>query len=288
MSTHNLTHDALNAEILAHPAEDTARLAFADLLDEQGENARAEFIRTQIRLATLNEWDEGYTATDVRCRRLLAEHPEWLDRVKVLNGDLLKSCGSLDRHIGCGPHSVFVRGFPGVVAAQAEWFADSYSELFSQFPIEAVGFAMDCPSRREALLDCPGVGRLRGLGISMWGDEREGWDALVHFRHLERLERLEVYSEAIVTDTFQTFLESPKFTGLESFSLTSDCGDAGRRPADAIRESDRNGWLFGLRDLALDGSEFEGLTQRLARDSGWVPRLTRLQLRGYLGEYGPG
>ena len=40
--------DALLAEIIAHPAEDTPRLAYADCLEEQGDDWYAQFIRDQI------------------------------------------------------------------------------------------------------------------------------------------------------------------------------------------------------------------------------------------------
>ena len=40
--------DALLAEIIAHPAEDTPRLAYADCLEEQGADWYAQFIRDQI------------------------------------------------------------------------------------------------------------------------------------------------------------------------------------------------------------------------------------------------
>jgi uncharacterized protein (TIGR02996 family) len=43
--------DALLAAILAHPGEDTPRLMYADWLDENGEPARAEFIRVQVAIA---------------------------------------------------------------------------------------------------------------------------------------------------------------------------------------------------------------------------------------------
>ncbi len=42
-------HDSLLAAILAHPDEDTPRLMFADWLQENGQSARAEFIRAQVR-----------------------------------------------------------------------------------------------------------------------------------------------------------------------------------------------------------------------------------------------
>jgi uncharacterized protein (TIGR02996 family) len=43
--------DALLAAVVAHPAEDTPRLVFADWLDEHGRHARAEFIRVQVAIA---------------------------------------------------------------------------------------------------------------------------------------------------------------------------------------------------------------------------------------------
>lgn len=42
---------AILDDILANPADDTPRLVYADLLEEQGDSAHAEFIRCQIRLA---------------------------------------------------------------------------------------------------------------------------------------------------------------------------------------------------------------------------------------------
>ena len=68
-STPDPTRDALYAAILAHPDEDTPRLAYADHIEEFGDPARAEFIRVQCQLANLHAWDEGYTAVEVRCRR---------------------------------------------------------------------------------------------------------------------------------------------------------------------------------------------------------------------------
>lgn len=42
---------ALLQAILDQPADDTVRLIYADWLDEQGQNVRAEFIRVQVELA---------------------------------------------------------------------------------------------------------------------------------------------------------------------------------------------------------------------------------------------
>ena len=49
------TEQGLLHAILESPADDGPRLIYADWLDEQGQAPRAEFIRTQVRLATSPE-----------------------------------------------------------------------------------------------------------------------------------------------------------------------------------------------------------------------------------------
>ena len=66
--------DALFAAVLAEPDEDTPRLAYADWLDENGDPARAEFIRVQVALANTSEDDPGRDALAERERQLLSAH----------------------------------------------------------------------------------------------------------------------------------------------------------------------------------------------------------------------
>ena len=49
--------EALLSAVLANPDDDLPRLVFADWMDENGDPERARFIRSQIALATLPEWD---------------------------------------------------------------------------------------------------------------------------------------------------------------------------------------------------------------------------------------
>jgi uncharacterized protein (TIGR02996 family) len=48
------TESGFLADIIAHPADDTPRLIYADWLDEHGQGERAEFIRVQVELARLD------------------------------------------------------------------------------------------------------------------------------------------------------------------------------------------------------------------------------------------
>lgn len=61
----------LLAAILANPADDTARLVYADWLEENGQRERAEFIRVQIELAKIGcsscVPSENGAVTDMAC-----------------------------------------------------------------------------------------------------------------------------------------------------------------------------------------------------------------------------
>lgn len=280
------TGEALYRAILTHPDEDTPRLAYADHIEEMGYSARAEFIRAQCRLAAMNPWDEGYTATDVRCRRLLAEHPEWTDAVVRYHPDLVRQFGSLRTR---GAHGVFVRGFPGVVGATAEWFAHHHESLFARVPVRGVGFHLETAAERDALAGCPGLERLASLGVSMWNEERAGLEMLARLRHATGLKRLEVYSERVHAEALEAILHAPQFAALDAFSLWSDSyDDEELQPEDVLRRLAPSSWLFGLRDLHLDGNPFAALCERLAVETPRAPCLRRLAVRGYLGEPGHG
>jgi uncharacterized protein (TIGR02996 family) len=65
---------ALLAAITADPAADTARLVYADWLDEHDRPARAEFIRTQVEAGRHHPDSARRAEFDARARALLAEH----------------------------------------------------------------------------------------------------------------------------------------------------------------------------------------------------------------------
>jgi len=65
--------------LLAQPDDDTLRLALADWLDENGQPARAEFIRIQVELARGVEDRDRRRALELRQRDLLIAHEgEWV------------------------------------------------------------------------------------------------------------------------------------------------------------------------------------------------------------------
>jgi uncharacterized protein (TIGR02996 family) len=67
------------AAICASPEDDALRLVYADWLDENGEEARAEFIRLQLQMEGLHRREPARRALEERANTLLKEHREtWL------------------------------------------------------------------------------------------------------------------------------------------------------------------------------------------------------------------
>jgi uncharacterized protein (TIGR02996 family) len=98
--------DALLRAIIAHPGDDTPRLVYADWCEENGEEARARFIREQV----------GHP--DRKCTFW-----EWL-------GDFHSSCNGRDW--------VWRRGFIEGVILSAEDWALRCTQLIERYPIRSV------------------------------------------------------------------------------------------------------------------------------------------------------
>jgi uncharacterized protein (TIGR02996 family) len=102
-----MSHAAFLSTIRDEPAENTARLVYADWLEEQGGQAdrlRAEFIRVQVRLSELDETDPARPALEDRENELLRQYestwlgssPGKLENWKFERGFLSEVTGSLD------------------------------------------------------------------------------------------------------------------------------------------------------------------------------------------------
>src|SRR5215212_11486943 len=72
---------ALHDAIIQNPDDDTVRLAYADWLQENGDEERAEFIRLQIEIARSD--DSQQSALRQREVALLTQHRgDWLRQIK--------------------------------------------------------------------------------------------------------------------------------------------------------------------------------------------------------------
>jgi len=128
---------AFMATIRSRPLDDAPRLVFADWLDDQGEHARAAFIRRQIHNAN-HDGGRDFAKVDVRTARtgfgrLLGIKPwEHVREDHVSPMLLYTSSGSYARCVG------WHRGFPLIVGCTTgQW--EAYGDRFTG-PMLYVGF----------------------------------------------------------------------------------------------------------------------------------------------------
>jgi uncharacterized protein (TIGR02996 family) len=184
--------DALLAAILAHPDEDTPRLAFADWLDENGEDPpRAEFIRLQIGLpARIDAGDPDWPAARRRIAQLRDAHEaRWAGAIAP---QVVATRGRYDR------------GFLTSISASSHYAPDAWLDLvgvaLAEHPIEALQQFDTSGTDRARLLDAmagwPQAGNVRELFFS--GSPRmvtADLTRLAENPHLRRFTRLIVATE---------------------------------------------------------------------------------------------
>src|SRR5262245_48056711 len=167
--------DALFRAILANPDDNTIRLVYADALEEEGNARRAAFIRAQVALADLPEYDPA------RVRARYREHdrpdPDWLPE--------LPDGLAWDRE-------PFRRGLPGAIAADdAAAFVANADDLFARFPIESLEVRVVRLADARGFALCPFLARLVRLSVTL-GLSGQSATWLLDSPHYERLRELRI------------------------------------------------------------------------------------------------
>jgi uncharacterized protein (TIGR02996 family) len=152
------SHDALYRAICAHPDEDTPRLAFADLVEERGDELRARFIRTQVALARVSTYDPEW----VKARQFEPDAATGWSRTEDLPRPLPPGA-SWQRF-------EFRRGFPWKIGVSSlREFVDGGEAVFGAAPIQALDIDAGDRPDLSALAEWPHLARLRKLEFS------DGW-----------------------------------------------------------------------------------------------------------------
>jgi len=142
----------LRRAILAAPDDDVVRLIFADLLEEQGQPERAEFVRLQIRLAQVPTYTPEFMTLRHRERELIVAHGlQWRQSLPPFSG------------ISWGP---FVRGFISSVEAR-RWsdYTLCAHELVNFEPVQHLEIRrLTVPF--EEVYTSPLIEKLSGLDLS--------------------------------------------------------------------------------------------------------------------------
>jgi uncharacterized protein (TIGR02996 family) len=231
------TRDAFLSEIIANPDDDVSRLVFADWLEDHGDADRAEFIRAQIRLEGMPEWDPDRFDLEERSLDLLSAH--WDEWTAGLPPAALRE------------KLTFRRGFIGEAVMRPDRFLACGDELVAAAPLLRLTLR-GLGQRPEDLARSPALLGLRGVGIEFspgWNDPEE-LDTAPFFREWRpyRLRHLDLGVFVHPRESVRYPLDWPGYQGLESLGLrTLDATDG-----EVAAFFARPGW-GELRRLAIDG-----------------------------------
>lgn len=259
------------SDILAHPEDDTPRLIYADWLEDQGQEARAEFIRVQIELARLDHWDARYVPLKLREWELLRTHKRaWLKELPSL-----KSCSwsEFRRGFMTGCHLHSLKKWQKIASACRE--AVPVEEIAVQWPHSAQEFQVlatlprlrslrfwgHFPNMRiiEELADSPVLSSLRSLHLTATSLTEEAFRTLISSPHLRGLKELHVGGNHLGNRGIAALTESGTPEALETLSLFETAGYGGYGE-DLVIDEEGLRWLAdwpgldSVRKLDLSGN----------------------------------
>lgn len=205
------SHEALYRAICAQPNEDTPRLMFADLVEEDGDTLRAQFIRTQVALARVPAYDPAW----VNARHFEPDAVTGWAQTDTLPKALPKGA-SWQRF-------EFRRGFPwkvGVLSLGA--FLEGGATVFDMVPIQALDIdARDRPDL-GTLADWPHLARVHKLEFSVGLFGADDVTRLAESPHAANLTELGFEFDGVAPDGLTALAASPLFARLKGLELRSN------------------------------------------------------------------
>jgi uncharacterized protein (TIGR02996 family) len=272
-------HDFVR-QILDRPEADEPRLAYADWLQQQGDRARAEFIRCQIEAARLDPQDPQREKLVARADTLLKAHAaEW--------GALLSPGASA--RVGS-----FARGFPTWARCELEAFPTVAATLWQVAPVthlelydynaatSDVDFKESWISVEayQAMASVPQLIHVRSLSVAECAIRGKHLEPLLDSPHLTGLRELRGSSNRLGDTGARVVAESPVAARLTVLDLSED--GIGNRGAEALAQSQH---LANLKTLLLRVNRIGEEGGRAIAGSPFLSHLEQLDLGGNrLGE----
>lgn len=234
--------DALLTAILADPDDDTARLVFADWLQENGQPLRSEFIRAQIEAVRADPFGPASRKAERRAAEILEEYrPAW---TRHLNGR------------GLVEFPGFERGFISRLAIEPVSFVNQIETLFTTEPVQALKlyrFASSMPERvsLEPLFELPRLRQVRGLELSPHILDADEYEAMSDCSHLDDVRELSLRVNPVPPAWLERTLRGDRFPNLTGLDL-SEVSHVGRALAATIPAANHR----KLKRLNLSGVAF--------------------------------
>jgi hypothetical protein len=191
---------------------------FADALEEGGDPRRAAFVREQVELSRLPEYDP----LRVRARsRGHAHDPEWTAELDLPDGFAWAA-------------DPFRRGLPGAVRADAAAFVAHADELFTRYPVEALELSVVRVRDTRGFAECPWLGRITSLALAQGGGGH-AVGRLLAAEGFTRLTELRIGSELTTPATVSAIISSWVFKRLTSLGVRNDQRQGGRLAGELAR-----------------------------------------------------
>lgn len=298
------TREALLQAIADDPTDDELRLIYADWLEEDGDPARAEFIRVQIELASLPWPSERATVLSARAQALQHEHGQrWKEELPPAFRDFT----AYDRGF---PMDFARYSFPRddwepPLAEDIEWFTTTNAGYWSNAVVDlwraavlqggvsglrirnfAGGHQWEDPWL-PPLLASPEASLLRGLDLPCASGERANHlpgvvSLLAEAPALANLRVLVLRGASVEAVHLAALTSSPHLAGLRVLVASQDAYAGGQRvPAEAFTDAR----CVGLRYLAFVGNYYLDAPAALALLTSPLAALERVTI-GIDGDVG--
>jgi uncharacterized protein (TIGR02996 family) len=247
---------SLLAAVIAAPDDDGVRLVYADWLEEHGDLARAEFIRTQIERYRLKQNNPKQAALAAREKELLALHaPDWLRHLPDWDRPRERQLVA-DEYDWFGFRRGFLQGvtFPGV-----ERFLTEAPTVFTAEPI--THFYISDANALPRLSQSPEFLGLIGL---RFGHYTLGDEGAVHFSRLPampRLRQLWMYKQEMGNRGLRALCRWPGLATVEDLELGFNNFQAA-----AIKALIASPYLAKLKRLDLSDSLIATATKKALKE----------------------
>jgi uncharacterized protein (TIGR02996 family) len=198
--------DALLAAILADPDDDTARLVYADWLQENGQTERAGFIRAQIEAVRAEPFGPQARRADEHANKLLDSHrTSWIRHL----------------HGGFAEWPRFERGFVAHLSVEPNGFVPRADALFAAEPVQSLKLfrfaGTGGPVSFQPLFELPCLRQLRRLELSSRLFIEEEYGELSACPYLAGIRELSLRDNPVppawLTETLRN--RFPELTGLD-------------------------------------------------------------------------
>lgn len=236
--------DALLAAIRAEPDDDTARLVYADWLQENGQTARADFIRFQIEATRAEPFGLAARRAERSANALLDLHrTEWVQHLRGRFAEWPR----------------FERGFVAHLSVEPVNFVPRADALLGAEPVQSLKLfrfaSTGGPVSLQPLFDLPRLRQIRRLELSTHLLEPNEFGDLSSCPYLAGLRELSLRVNPVPPPWLREVLRKrfPELTGLD----VADIPNLGPCLADAlpkcnhrqIRRLDLTGVIFSSEQL---------------------------------------